>query len=183
MNADKILGLVLSARHGNCHDFASFLLPQEQIISLSDLNLEPCSKCGYECFKGAPCPKNDGMKVVYDAWMKSDAVILFSPVYDGRPPSLYYIFEERIPSFWMRSQEGFGKFGNRHAAIVVVGNEDAGRTMDILKCSLGNFGVRIKSDLTIVPKAYPIGGGIKGGLIQNPDIQEKLKILLGKLTE
>jgi hypothetical protein len=99
------------------------------------------------------------------------------------PPSLYYIFEERIPSFWMRSQEGFGKFGNRHAAIVVVGNEDTGKIMDILKCSLGNFGVRIKSDLTVVPKAYPLGGGIKGGLIGNREIQEKLKILLEELIE
>lgn len=182
MKTDNMLGLILSARHGNCHDFASFLLPKEQIISLADLNLEPCSKCDYECFKNAPCPKNDDMKIVYGAWMKSDYVIVFSPVYDGRPPSLYYIFEERVPSFWIRSQEGFGKFGSKNAAIVVVGNQDAGVAMEIIKSSLSNFGVKIKSDAIIIPRAYPLGGGIKGGLIQNPEILEKLNHMLEELV-
>lgn len=180
---DKIFGFVLSARHGNCHDFASFLLPKDQIIALSDLNLEPCSKCDYECFRNTPCPKNDDMTIVYDAWMKSDAVIVFSPVYDGRPPSLYYIFEERVPSFWMRSQEGFGRLGGKDCAIVVVGNQDCDKTLEILKNSLGGFGMNIKSTLIVHPHEHKIGGGIKGGLIGNPEIQEKLKLILDELAE
>lgn len=178
----NILGLVLSARHGSCRDFASFMLPKEQIIALGDLNLEPCSKCDYECFRNAPCPKNDDMRTVYDAWMKSDAVIVFSPVYDGRPPSLYCIFEERIPSFWMRSQEGFGRFGGKDCAIVVVGNQDCEKTLEILRNSLGGFAMKIKSTLIVHPHEHKIGGGIKGGLIGNPEIREKLKLTLDVLT-
>ena len=178
----NILGFVLSARHGNCHDFASFLLPSDQIIALGDMRLEPCSNCDYECFKNSQCPKSDDIKIAYDAWIKSDYMLLLSPVYDGRPPSLYYIFEERTPSLWMRSAQGFGKFGNKKAAIVVVGNQDSEKTMGVLKISLENFGVCVKSSLIIRPNKCKTGGGIRGGLVQNIEVQEKLKNLLSELV-
>lgn len=171
---NKCLGLVLSARKGNCWDFARHVLPESDILVLGELHLESCSKCDYECMKDMVCPKNDDIGKIYEKWMESDTVVLFSPVYDGRPPSLYYIFEERTPSLWKRKCSGFASFGNRNAAIVIVGNENVERAEEILSRSLENLGLKIITSIGIHPNDYPVGGGIKGGLIANREIVTKL---------
>ncbi len=173
---NRFLGLVLSARKGNCWDFARHVLPESNILVLGELHLEPCSKCDYECMKDMTCPKDDDIGKIYEKWMESENIVLFSPVYDGRPPSLYYIFEERVPSLWKRKCGGFSSFGNRNAAIVVVGNENVEMAEKVLSRSLENLGLRIIASLRIHPNDYPDGGGIKGGLIANREIVEKLDI-------
>jgi multimeric flavodoxin WrbA len=52
-------------------------------ITLKDKNIEPCTAC-WTCqniFEEPGCPKNDDMKIVYDAVLKSDCIIFASPIY------------------------------------------------------------------------------------------------------
>jgi multimeric flavodoxin WrbA len=52
-------------------------------ITLKDKNIEPCTAC-WTCqniFEEPGCPKNDDMKIVFEAVLKSDCIIFASPIY------------------------------------------------------------------------------------------------------
>src|SRR3989339_1080455 len=97
------------------------------------MNINPCSKCNYECLKKQDCPKSDDMVKIYESLKVADGIIIFSPVYDGRPPSLYYAMNERFPAFWMRQEEGFNFFKRLKVAIVVLGQHGGNETMKIIE--------------------------------------------------
>lgn len=170
----RTVAFVFSARKGNAYDFALELVNAENVFVLGTMNVKPCSGCDYECFKDISCPNDDDMKVLHQAWSSCDMALLFVPVYDGRPPSLFYAFLERLPSFWQRKEEGFKLF-NKNAAIVVTGSQGACNTIEIVTGILEELGVRIIKSLTIDPAGLNCGGKIKGGLIENPEIKKALR--------
>ncbi len=178
MHKDNFLGLVASARLGNCFDFARHLLPVEKVVCLCTLSIGPCSGCNYECMRKQACPKNDDLKKLYDKWMPAENVIVFSPVYDGRPPSMLYAFFERVPSLWQREEEGFAAFGGNDVGIVVVGNEGAQNTERAIRSTFESLGSNIVGSCIITPDNYTLGGGIKGGLIQNLEVKRELDKLM-----
>jgi multimeric flavodoxin WrbA len=178
----RILGLVLSARAGNCRDFARHLLPEEDILALGEMRLLPCAGCEYECMHGRACPVEDDLSRVHERLLEADALIVFSPVYDGRPPALFYALEERLPAMWFREAEGFRRLSGKGVALVVVGNRGTKRTLDILEASFRGLGLEIAGTLKVYPNRQPRGGGIAGGLIENEEVRSELESLRNLLS-
>lgn len=61
----KTIGLVFSARKGNCLDFARYILNKNEVLHLSDYEISPCRNCIYECFNNKPCPINDDLSKIF----------------------------------------------------------------------------------------------------------------------
>lgn len=53
-----------------------------EIFSLADIKVNPCCGCNY-CFTSANniCCQNDGMTALYDKLMKTDILVVASPIY------------------------------------------------------------------------------------------------------
>ena len=178
--SDK-LGLVFSARKGNCLDFAQYILDEEEVIHIADYKIGPCSGCNYECFNNKTCPIQDDLSVIYNRLNKAHRILIVTPVYDSRPPSIYYAFFERLPSMWNRQAEGFASFRGKKVSFIVVGNEGTQSTFRILENNCKGFEIEIVSASIIVPNTYEKGGGITGGLIQNQELRSQLDKIKEKL--
>jgi hypothetical protein len=171
---------VFSARAGNGYDFACLLVGRPKVFVLGSLEVKPCSRCDYECLRDALCPIVDDMPVLFEVWASSNPLILMVPVYDGRPPALFYAFFERMPGLWGRKLEGFRHF-RKDAALVVTGSEGLGSTIGHAKTMLIGLGVSVIETVAIDPAGLAFGGKIKGGLIENPEILGMLQGLKDKL--
>ena len=175
------LGLVFSARKGNCLDFARYILDPNEVLHIADYKISPCSGCEYECFHQTPCPIQDDLHQIYDHFSKAEKILIVSPVYDSRPPALYYAFQERLPSIWNREANGFNLFKGKKIALIVIGNEGIQGAFNILRDNCQGFGMTILSGIKIIPKTYAKGGGITGGLIENIEIRHQLDEIKAKM--
>lgn len=106
---------------------------------------------------------------------------MVSPVYDSRPPALYYAFQERLPSMWNRKEEGFDLFKSKKIALIVVGNQGVQNVSQILYSNCQDYSMDIVYTLNIFPKEYLKGGGISGGLIENQEVRDQLDEVRKKL--
>lgn len=100
----KILGIVSSARKGNglaltqaALDGAAESGAQTEIICLSEIELRPCLDCGFcKNPKNKYCVQKDGMQSIFEKIEEADAIIFSTPVYFGRPNSLFFSFIDRM---------------------------------------------------------------------------------------
>jgi len=53
-----------------------------KLIHLIDYHIEPCDGCGV-CWKTKKCPINDDLEILLKELVKSDAILIGSPVYYG----------------------------------------------------------------------------------------------------
>lgn len=177
------IALVFSARRGNCYDFARHLFPESRVLALGDYRLEHCSLCNYQCLSNAECPKDDDMIRIFQRIREAQVILLFSPVYDGRPPAVFYILEERLPSFWRRTREGFNLLKGKRMGLVCAGNSETVETARIIQATCRGMGCDHMEILLIRPDDYPLGGGIKGGLVDNQEIISALDKFYDKVIE
>lgn len=87
----RVLILMGSFRHNG--NTATFLQPfikelnnlnvEVEYITLTDKEIEPCNACWacQDVFDGYGCPKNDFMQIIFDEVLKSDCLILATPIY------------------------------------------------------------------------------------------------------
>jgi NAD(P)H-dependent FMN reductase len=176
-------GLVLSARLGNSFDFAEFLLPEREIRCLADSSIRPCSGCAYECLQGDACPIQDDVGRVHAELGRADGLIVFSPVYDGRPPALFFALEERLPAMWRREAAGFRLLEGKAAGIVVVGNIGTRKTLRILREWLEGLSARVVAEVVVVPRRQELGGGVRGGLLANESVRADLEELRSRVLD
>ncbi|MCD4708556.1 MAG: NAD(P)H-dependent oxidoreductase [Candidatus Sabulitectum sp.] len=181
MDDSDTKGLVFSARKGNCLDFASYILGGNRVIHIADYRISPCQRCRYQCFHNKPCPVQDDLHEIFQRISKAERILVVSPVYDSRPPALYYAFQERLPSIWNRNEKGFDLFKGKKIALIVVGNEGAQITLNILHRNYQDLEMEIVTAVKIIPEAYEKGGGISGGLIENRAIRDQMDEIRGKL--
>lgn len=115
----KAIALVVSARkHGNCYDFAQFVLDRLQasgveteLVNFYEYQIAPCHRCDYECLqhldsrKGvdAPCPIDDDVRLIWEKTWAAEILFLFIPNYGGMPPALWFAFSQRIQGFFRES--------------------------------------------------------------------------------
>ena len=165
-----------SARKGNGYDIAQHFLQKKNIVLLSDFHLLPCSKCKYECLNELPCPVSDDLLTVFNKLKNSNRLLVITPTYDGRPPALFYIWEERLPSLWNRMAEGFEKcYKNMKVYLITIGNSEASETEKIVNAHFKKRNASIEGSILIKPSDYTLGGGIKGGLIKNRELLQTLE--------
>ena len=112
----KAIALVVSARkHGNCFDFAQFVLDdyknrglETELINFYDHHITPCQGCEYECIqkldpaKGANalCPIQDDVRMIWEKTWGAEILLLFVPNYGGLPPALWLAFSQRSQAFF-----------------------------------------------------------------------------------
>jgi multimeric flavodoxin WrbA len=165
------IGILFSARKGNGYDISKNLLGEDNSLLLSSYRILHCQGCQYECLRHQSCPIEDDFAFLYHKLHEYDRWLVISPTYDGRPPALFYIFEERLPSFWQRSEEVFSQFYHqKEVFIITIGNEGVHKTDKILREHFTERNVKMAGSIVVKPSSYPLGGGIQGGLIQNPDL-------------
>lgn len=98
----KVVGLNCSARRtGNTYDLLRHALKrlekmmiETEMLHITDYDVKPCSKCGYECLYDKKCPIEDDYFNLVDKIKSADAIIIGSPVYAGSPPAILKAFIE-----------------------------------------------------------------------------------------
>lgn len=104
-----------SRREGNCYALARLvqkLLPGNvEILDFCDLDVRPCGKCGYECFRGGECPlAADGLPEIYEKIAGAGEVIFLVPNYCGFPCANFFAFNERGCAWFAGRQDRLDAF-------------------------------------------------------------------------
>jgi multimeric flavodoxin WrbA len=112
----KAIALAVSARkHGNCCDFAQFMLEhlnaegiETELINFYDYNITPCQGCEYECIQRVDpqkrvCPIQDDVRLIWEKTWQSEILFLFVPNYGGMPPALWLAFSQRAQAFFRKA--------------------------------------------------------------------------------
>lgn len=70
-------------------------------VILSDLNIAPCGGCN-ACFKTGKCVIKDDMRALYDDLLKTDVLLVASPVYFKGLPCQLKCAIDRCNALWAR---------------------------------------------------------------------------------
>lgn len=118
--------------NGNCDCIASFISMQnDKVVCFRELNIHPCSDCGYECFDGKCKYRDDDVFALYESMLSYDKVILIVPMYCGNPSSLYFIFNERCQDYFMHN-DTYEAILQKLYIIGIYGNKET--TPDFIPC-------------------------------------------------
>jgi multimeric flavodoxin WrbA len=91
-------------------------------LYLCDLEIAPCNSCG-ECDETGVCTIDDDMEGLYKKLLKSDVIILASPIYFMGLPAQLKAMIDRCQSLWVerfKLKRKSGK-GNRRGLFISVG--------------------------------------------------------------
>ena len=118
-----------SRRDGNCYGLArlvkEILSGDVEIVDFCDLDVHPCGKCGYECFKGGPCPlAADGIPGIYERIAQAKQVVFLVPNYCGYPCGNFFAFNERGCSYFGNQRERLTKFLAAPKKFIAVSNSE-----------------------------------------------------------
>jgi len=108
---------------------------EADLVRLYDLRIEPCMGCVSDDVKACryPCPIEDDMRIVYEKVMRSDGVIVATPIYWYNVSGPVKNFIDRLTVFenmifidgrsWVEGKvAGFIAMGNDTGAIAVIQN-------------------------------------------------------------
>ena len=110
---------------GNCSSIADYIKQEEDsIVDFKKLNIHSCVNCGYECFNGKCCYREDDTYNLYDSFNNYDKVILIVPMYCGNPSSLYFIFNERCQDYFNGNPDKYDDIVKRMYFIGVYGSKE-----------------------------------------------------------
>ena len=105
-----ILAFHGSPRKGGNSDFLlqRFLNPFEETkgffvekVRLYELKFSPCLECG-ECEKEGKCQLEDDFTPYYTKLLKTDLLVLSTPVFFYSHPAMVQAFFERLQPFWIK---------------------------------------------------------------------------------
>lgn len=115
-------------RNGNTHILVSKIVEGAKAggaavdeLFLGDLNIRECDGC-HACWKGKECSKDDDMRAIYPAIIRSDVIVFGTPVYWYGPTALMKAFIDRFVYF--NCPENRQKIKGLLAALAVPFEED-----------------------------------------------------------
>jgi multimeric flavodoxin WrbA len=140
---EKVLGLVFSARkRGTCLDSVKYMLDkfakksfETEVVNAYDLEIKPCSHCGYECYarelkgKEEPCPVKDDVAMIYEKMRTANIVVMAVPTYGGNTSGLYRAFLERGHGIFKSESDYEQHVTRKIFGFIVIGNIPAGGDM------------------------------------------------------
>ena len=190
----KAIALVVSAReHGNCHDFAQFVLDRlaaedvkTELVNFYNYQIHPCEHCAYECLqrhdpqKGvdAPCPIDDDVRTIWEKTWAAEILFLFVPNYGGFPPALWFAFSQRAQSFFR--QAPVEKLRNSVVSAVVIAaphfSSGAQWTPSIMADEVKWLDRRVAGFEVINSAGFETESSF-GGLINEAEIRRRLEFL------
>ena len=152
----KLVAFSAGSKNGNTETFIkqALMAAEEmgvnvELIRLRDMVLEPCLLCAgicaaqndpKKCFH-----KDDGVFLI-EKFLDSDGVIFGAPVYSLTPPSIFFVFRDRVlgPKMDVASKEVFGRepdfargrFRERPGALISVGGARTAHWASLGLCNL-----------------------------------------------
>lgn len=90
-----------SNRKNNCYEFLKDIMnDSDKLISLSDLNIKYCTGC-ISCEKEIEnyCILNDDMNEIYEEMLKTDKIIIMTPIYMNQITGLLKNMIDRLNPF------------------------------------------------------------------------------------
>lgn len=168
-NNMKVSVISFSGRsEGNCAKIAELISKRfddcVRMFDFSNYYINPCGKCGYDCFQRAEnCPYiKDSVYDIYEAVTESDLAFFIVPNYCDYPCSLYFSFNERSQCYFQKNYPRLEKYLSVRKKFIVVSNTNRenfisafryqvteGTEPEILFLSAKRFGkVSISGDIT-----------------------------------
>lgn len=158
-----------SRRDGNCAQIGRLirsLTPGAALYDLSELELHPCGRCGYECFDRGVCPFSDDAEyAILDAVTHSETAYFIVPNYCDWPCANFFAFNERSQCYFQGRPELLDAYEKVPKRVIVVSNtnEENFRPVmayqsyappEMLFLSAKKFGkVSVRGDLLSAPEA------------------------------
>lgn len=114
-------------KNGNCSRIAEIIqltVPNANILSFSDIHIQPCGGCEYECFRvRESCPYfSDPECDLLDTICKSEMVYFIVPNYCDHPNANFYIFNERSNCYFQGREDLLEQYLKVPKKFVVVSN-------------------------------------------------------------
>ncbi len=124
----KITIINFSGRaNGNCSSIANIITRKfekecVERFNFCDVNVSPCGKCDYECFKeDKPCDFDD-VNRMFDSVMCADLAFFIMPNYCDYPPANYFAFNERSCGYFLKDEKLLDKYLAVKKKFIVVSN-------------------------------------------------------------
>jgi multimeric flavodoxin WrbA len=194
------LALVVSARrHGNCYDFARFVLDrvsaegiETELVNFHDCRITPCERCAYECLQhhdpekgiAAPCPIDDGVRALWEKVWATKLLFLFVPTYGGLPPALWVAFSQRAQA--LVRDIATEKLQRSVVAEVVLASphwsSGAEWTLAIMANEVKHMG-RTVAGFEVINNAGFETENLFGSLVNEDEIQRRLAFLTTRTIE
>ena len=116
-----------SRKNGNCSQIGEFiksLLPDATLYDFSNLSINACGNCGYQCFNGGNnCPFfTDKECEILDTITNSTVTYFIVPNYCDFPCSNFFIFNEIILCYFHNNEKLLTAYLQTPKKFVVVSN-------------------------------------------------------------
>lgn len=160
-------------QNGNCHDVAKIieqsLITEHEVTlyEMCDLNINPCGKCGYECFnENEYCPyADDDVKIIYSSIDLSDSVYYVIPNYSDYPNAYFYAYNERSQSiFSFQSPDLYERYLQTDKKFIVISNTEEENFKRAFKYHVPEN--REVNVLFLAAKTFD-KGSVRGGLMES----------------
>ena len=162
--------------NGNCENISNviketFNMENVEIISFNHLNVQPCSKCNYECFENKEnCPfYNDEIKNLYNKILESDFVYYIIPNYCGYPCANFFIFNERSVSVFSKDRELLNQYLQKSKKFIVVSSSNQENFKNILQ-----YQTVMAPDILFLNSREYNQRSTEGKLMDNEEAKDKL---------
>ncbi len=196
----KAIALAVSAReHGNCSDFAQFVLErlhaedvETELINFYDYQITPCQHCEYECIqridpqkgKDALCPIQDDVRIIWEKTWQSEILFLFVPNYGGMPPALWLAFSQRSQAFFRQAPVEKLKKSVVSAVLLVSPHQSSGAAwaLSFMADEVKGMERKVAGFEVINPPQFKDEYTFDR-LIDEPEIQRRLEYLTQKTLQ
>ena len=170
-----------SHREGNCYHLArlveEILGGEAKIVDFSDLDVHPCGKCSYDCFRGNRCPlEEDGIPGLYEAIDGAEEVIFIVPNYCGYPCGNFFAFNERGYSWFAGRKDRMARFAEVPKRFVVVSNSESHHFSEAFSYLVKDRNPEI---CYLATRKFAMNS-FGGNLAQAPGVREILEVFLKK---
>jgi len=144
------------------------------LLDMCDLTINPCGKCGYECFcENIPCPySDDDIAHIYSCIYTSDQVYYVVPNYSDYPNANFFIFNERSQGvFTHQSSDLYEKYLHVDKKFIVISSTEEDNFRHIFKYHVPE---NTEADiLFLATKTFGVSA-VKDKLMESEKAKEKI---------
>ncbi len=162
--------------NGNCDNISKsiqemFHMDEVEIVSFNHLNVQPCTKCNYECFENKEkCPfYNDEIKDLYNKILETDFAYYVIPNYCGYPCANFFIFNERSVCVFSKEKELLNEYLQKSKKFIVVSSSNQDNFKNILQ-----YQTVMAPDILFLNSREFNQRSIEGKLMENDEAKNKL---------
>lgn len=174
----KIMHFSGRKNSGNCSHISEYISSKysgiTEIINFSELKIESCGYCEYECFKNIGCAHNDDMRSLLNKISKADKLIYIIPMYNGFASSHYMRFKERQQAYLRESE--FSSVRDKKRKYIILGNKNSG-VEHLYKWLLFEENLNEKEILVIESMAFRMSS-IRDNLIEHSEVKKLISSFL-----